>query len=374
MMIAMVYGAWSVGSRPFNMSNLWDDPRGLTGSELSFFCMAREMRNLGHRISIFTRYHSMNQSSWEGCDIFNVDELTKVGKSRLTNLDAVCSWNEPDMLRGVSPRSVRFVNQQLNDFDYCQPGFDDFVDVYSSPSDAHKAYITKLVPRPDKWEVLHNGCDPFQYPEMDRVPGRVIYASSPDRGLHLLLQEWPKIRKRVPNAHLRVFYNFHPWFEVLQNESFSQHPDVRECCFRAMYIREAMRRLKSHGVEHLHSISRVQMAREMSQARVLAYPCDTIRYTEGFSVTLMEACAAGVLPVTSSVDALGDIYGQVVPMVKAPVGDNLDEFVEYVIRGLTDEVWRRDTTERTLKFAHDYKWSILARRFENILRSRAALK
>ena len=371
MKIAFIYGPWSVGQRPFNLDSLWTDPRGLTGSEVSFFSIAREMARRGHQVTIFTRHQSRLPRDWEGCSVLDVDSLSPESTA---SFDAACSWNEPDMLRRVSPELVRLVNQQLNDFDYCQPGYDEFVDVYTSPSDAHREYIRSHTPIPEKWEVLPNGCDSSQYPDVPRVRNRVIYASSPDRGLHLLLQEWPKIRRAVPDAHLRVFYNFEPWYQRMSVETFSPYPDVRECCHRAMYIREAMRRLADHGVEHCHSISREQMAKEMAEAWVLAYPCETIRYTEGFSVTLMEACASGVLPVTSSVDSLGGIYGKVVPMVQAPARDNMPAFVDLVVKGLKDEKWRSKVVAKTKKFSKSFEWPLLAHRLEKILQPRVTAK
>lgn len=369
MNLSFVYGLWSVGARPFNLGGLWTDPRGLTGSEVSFFSIAREMSARGHRVNIFTRCTTRSRTQWDGCDVRDYDELSPASTS---DSDVVLSWNEPDVLRGVNGRALRIVNQQLNDFDYCHPGYDDFVDVYTSPSDAHCEYIKQFTPLPNKWEVLPNGCQAAQYPSVERVPGRVIYASSPDRGLHLLLQEWPKIRRAVPHANLRVFYNFQPWFAAMSNETFSPFPHVRECAHRAMYIKEAMDRLRDHGVEHCHSISRVRMAQEMAQAEVLAYPCDTIRYTEGFSVTLMEACASGVLPVTTDVDSLGAIYGSVVPMVKSPVAGRMGEFADLVIRGLTDNGWRSETVARTRSFSRSFEWTALAERLEKIIERRLA--
>ena len=39
-----------------------------------------------------------------------------------------------------------------------------------------------------------------------RNPKKLIYASSPDRGLELLLTDWFRIREFVPDAELHVFY------------------------------------------------------------------------------------------------------------------------------------------------------------------------
>lgn len=364
--IGFGYGLWCTGDRPFDIQNLWTDPRGLTGSELSFFCIAREMRRLGHEVTIFCRSKTRDVQDFDGCKVLDIGDLNF---DSTVGMDAFYSWNEPDVLRAVDSSCLTLVNQQLNDFDYCAPGYDDHVDIYTSPSEDHRSYIRGLTPSPHKWEVLANGCEPTQYGG-PKVPGRVIYASSPDRGLHLLLQCWPRIKKAVPEAHLKVFYNFAPWFERLKD--IARHPDytMRELAHRAMYIKDSLRRLEGMDIEHCQSVSRTQMATEMSQAEVLAYPCDTVRYTEGFSVTLMEACASGAVPITSSVDSLGGIYGRVVPMVNAPAREHLRQFTGLVIRALTDKPWAESVRADTKAFAEEFAWPKLASKLESLVQSR----
>ena len=185
--IAFVYGPFTLAGRLIDFNTLWDSPRGLTGSELSCICFAREMARMGHQVSLFVQ--GPNAPEFDGVPLREFGNLA--GESY--GYDAVCAWNEPDVLRAVAPGVLRLVNQQLNDFGYCRPGFDDFVDVYTSPSQSHMEYIRSHTPSPHKWTVLPNGCDPNQYDPALKVPGRVVYASSPDRGLHLLMQAWPSI-------------------------------------------------------------------------------------------------------------------------------------------------------------------------------------
>ena len=221
MKIAFVYGPMSLGNRPIDFPNVWSSSRGLTGSELSCICLSKEMAKMGHSVSFFIP--GPNAVEFDGIPLRDYANLS----SESGGYDAVCSWNEPDALRGVSPKAVRLVNQQLNDFRYCQSGFDDFVDLYTSPSQSHMDFIRTQTPSPHKWSVLPNGCDPSQYGS-SKVPGRVIYASSPDRGLHLLLQAWPAIKKAVPHAHLRVFYNMDSWLSTFVPVEHHNIPDFVE--------------------------------------------------------------------------------------------------------------------------------------------------
>jgi glycosyltransferase involved in cell wall biosynthesis len=329
------------------------------------------MHRRGHEVSLVV--HNGGVSSWEGIPIYDSSRLDVVERG----WDVVFSWNEPDLLRRVQPPSLRMVNQQLNDFNYADAGFDSFVDVYTSPSESHKAFhqrgagsMPHLMTTSAKWEVLPNGCDPDQYKDVPRVPGRVIYASSPDRGLHLLLQCWPAIRRAVPQAHLKIFYNIDDWLDRLASMEHHPHMDIQETSCRARYVKNALQKMSHLGVEKVGSSSRLQMAEELSRAVVLAYPCDTICFTEGFSVTSMEACAAGVFPVISSVDSLGQIYGGNVPMVQTPVRENLGNFTDLVVRGLTDAPFRHDAVDRARSFSRGFTWSTLAGQLERIVERR----
>lgn len=388
MRIGLIYGAFGLVSEQngFDFGNLWDDPRGLTGSELSFVRIAQEMSARGHEVQIFTFPKPGSVGHFGDVPVHHLSSLGP--RSSDVVWDAVCSWNEPDTLRCVPRARLRLVNLQINSVGHCDPGFDDFVDIWLSPSAAHRERMLRdehpygdrhpgdrrgVFRWPDggKWEVLTNGCDPNLYGKVPKVPGRVIWASSPDRGLHWLLSCWPKIRRAVPHAHLRVFYKIEPWLKSMESVDCAVYSDLREQVRRAGYIREALRRLDGHGIELMHSVSRNRIVREMSEAEVLAYPCDTVNWTEGFSVTLMEACAAGTVPVTTDVDALGSIYGGHVPVIRSPVGERLGEFSDAVIMALTTPSFRDDIVARARKLADGHRWTGIAARLESLITERA---
>jgi len=373
MKVAFIYGPMSVGQRMLRFDDIWTNERGLTGSELSCLSYARGLRDRDHEVILYTMQPvgAPYERQWEGIAVRAIDQRTTFP----SDLDAVCTWNEPDILRFVPSRAVRMVNQQLNDFQYCKPGFAEHVDFYTSPSAHHMAYMMESYPEIHPWFVLPNGCDPSSYRDGPRKPGKIIWASSPDRGLHLLLQVWGSIKKAVPEAHLDCFYNmdYGPMeeYDHAPGRLASTDPGIMEVAQRIRYIRYALKRLERLGVVHHGSVSRARMIDEMSQAMVLAYPCETIRYTEGFSVTTIEACAAGVVPIISDTDALGSIYGRHVPTVPNPASAHLQEFTDLVIRGLVDEPWRQEVRAKARALAEQYTWAKLAEQLETLLRDRS---
>src|SRR5262249_19231738 len=114
----------------------------------------------------------------------------------------------------------------------------------------------------------------------------------------------------------------------------------REHARRAKYVRDVLPDLVDHGVEFVGGVSRNQLAQEYSEAMVLAYPVDTIAWTEGFAVAILEGCASGAVPCISSCDAIGSIYGGVCPMV---------EVIQHCRRfDYTDSIYGDDDSEEEI--------------------------
>lgn len=305
------------------------DPRGLTGSEIGFIRICQELVRLGHDVTAFTQ---SGESEYEGLKIRPLETRNE------SEFDVALSINEPETLRDMRAK-VKACEQWLNSFDYCAADVGSLVDVWVSPSDAHREFMlsqghdtradgngtpgTAFAPQADNWVAIPLGCDPERYDGVaEKVPGRVVYCSSPDRGLHWVLQEWPYIKRAVPHATLKIFYRLKPWLDAFkpggQSPRLWFRPELPEyfaptepLLARAHYIEQALKRMSGPewGITVCDSVSREQIEREMCEAEVLAYPVDTVRWSEGFSCTILEGCAARACPVLWDCDAIGQVYG-----------------------------------------------------------------
>lgn len=367
MKIAFLFGAWSIGTRPLDFNSLWSNPRGLTGSDLGVCVTAKEMAKLEHDVSLFTVCEANQPSIWEGVKIYDIRSQINLITS---DFDAVISWSEPDVLRSIPKGPVRIVCQMLNDFTYCQAGFDDFVDVWTAPCQMLIDHLTSKSdgPSKNKFVVLPLGCDPSWYSDQ-RISGRVIWASSADRGLHWLLQEWPKIKVAVPYADLRIFYNFNYGSVENMEPNSNNHPHFLEMGQRARYMKEAIKRLKHFGVLQVGSVSRDRMHQEMSMASVCAFSCDTVAFTEGFSVATLEAHASSTVPILTDVDCLGSIYnnsGAIV--IKSPIKNHISDFTNAVIKALSDQSFANSVIGKCKRFAEEHTWAKSTIQLEDIIK------
>jgi len=366
--IALLYGRWCLsfrGSLPLKGHR--QDPRGLTGSEFGFIRIAQELTKLGHEVTCYT---VSDETEFEGITVKSTDDIGQIDSS----CDVAISINEPELLRDCKAK-FRVCQMWLNSFDFCRVGFDEHVDLWCSPSqghldmvlrEPHDVHLTETgatalyIADPNKWCVLPLGCDPERYDiGVAKVPGRVVYCSSPDRGLHWLLQEWPAIKRAVPHATLKIFYRLRAWIDGFNATGYS--PPIEALRARAVYIDECLLRMSGAewGIEVCDSVSREQIEREMCEAEVLAYPCDTTRWSEGFSCTILEACAARACPVITDCDALGSIYDGACRVMPR---ENIGAWRDAVIGALQWEETRDDWNARARAFAEKHTWALHAER------------
>jgi|SRR3984957_4892746 len=378
--IEFIYGPFSSAGKQFNFQDIYGDSSGLTGSETSCFSFATEMANRGHNVSLYAPINDCIPPTYVWGKV-NVKRLQSVGFARQPP-EVMYTWNEPDVFKYCPSSALRIVNQQLNDFGYCQfSDYDDYVDIYTSPSDCHRKYISQSTPIKEKWEVLGNGFDPKMFFPREKKQYSVVYASSPDRGLHILLEAWPKIKKQVPQATLDIYYDCTNYFHHItaREKNYANNlikdPAMLEYINRGKYIIYALDKMKSgYDIIHHQAVSKKNMAEKMGQASVLAYPCSSVSFTEGFSATTIESCASGMVPIISNQDALEQIYGEVVPMVKTPTHSNIDSFITLVVKALTDKKFQEETTAKTIQFAKDYTWTKLTDHLETIIEKGLAKK
>src|SRR5688500_7620896 len=365
MNLALIFSTWNLAFRgAFTFAGLWDDPRGLSGSEVAFVQYARALKAAGHEVTLYT---DSTDQDFEGMAVRPLDART------ITPHDAAISFNDPEPLRHFTG-ALRVFVQYVNSFDYCEHDMPSFVDLFVSPSEAHCRMLTgktwplktgKWTPDPRDWVVVPLACDPSEY-SGDKVPGRVIHCSSPDRGLHWLLQEWPAIKRAVPHAELHIYYRLRAWLDQWDRTKYN--PALESSRARALHIEECFRRMGDRWGVFVHdAVSRREIATALSEAELLAYPCDTVAWTEGFSCSTLEACAARACPVIWDTDALGDIYRDAA--VVTPRGDT-ERWRKTVIELLTNQRLRDDVNDRAEAFAETMTWTNSAEKLLDAIQSR----
>ncbi len=188
-----------------------------------------------------------------------------------------------------------------------------------------------------------------------RRPARLAYASTPFRGLDVLLDLFPRIRAAVPEAELDVFSSMRVY-------GMAESDDRKQ--FRALY-----RKAKQPGVTLVGSLPQLELARRLQEARLLAYPN---HYAETFCIAVAEAEAAGCAIVTSALGALPETVGDAGVCVPGdPHGPAYQQaFVEACVTLLTDDARCEAMSGQGLARSwRDYAWPAIAEGWETVCRT-----
>lgn len=128
---------------------------------------------------------------------------------------------------------------------------------------------------------------------VERNPHRIMWASSPDRGLLNLLKIFRRVREWVSDAELYIAYGFNNIDKLI-----SMGPEYASF---ARAKEQILREANQPGVYWLGRVSQPELLREWAKTGLLVYPT-TFRETS--CATIMEAQAMGAIPVVSPVWAL----------------------------------------------------------------------
>ena len=150
----------------------------------------------------------------------------------------------------------------------------------------------------DKITITRNGIRPERFADSDpktsnpfasrKNSNKIVFPSSPDRGLDRAMIVLDEVRKTYPDIELHVFYgieHLHKW----------GHAELQQ---RLKTMMESRPWVKYHG-----ATQQDVLMDHFKEAVIWLHPCDFI---ESSCITAMEMVCAGVYPVTRSLGGLAD--------------------------------------------------------------------
>lgn len=199
----------------------------------------------------------------------------------------------------------------------------------------HAGYLREKYPTADI-VVSGNGIDPERFVRtnaVQRIPHRLIYAQSPDRGLDVLLKAWPEIRAMRPDAELHVFYGF--------DLARQRLPE---------WTAQVEMLAKQGGVTLHGRIDQEALAAEYLKADALLYPAlmpNGEPFAETYCISVVEAQAAGCMPITPTHGALGETNARGIHA----------ESMKYQLRELADW-WSASDAYRERRRGEMREWAV----------------
>jgi 2-polyprenyl-3-methyl-5-hydroxy-6-metoxy-1,4-benzoquinol methylase/glycosyltransferase involved in cell wall biosynthesis len=308
---------------------------GIGGSETMVVEMAKRLALAGHRVRVFTSTGKYGEGVFDGVEYRQTGHLMLGG-----SCDVFIAWRNASILGLAWKADLRLL--WVHDVFAGAATHRNLLkaDRILALSEWHKGFMVghhNLAP--EHVRVTRNGIDLSRFDEVvERNPHKMVYSSSPDRGLPALLAMWPKIRERVPDAELHVFYGFDNW----EKAALSRGDEAQLRAIRQLVDR--MHALSTEGVVYRGKVDQKTLAREFLSAGVWGYPT---WFSETSCLTAMEAQAAGLRIVTSAIAALEETAGYEHCVLLE--GDWLSEpyqtaFIEEVERALTapERAWTKE--------------------------------
>ncbi len=139
--------------------------------------------------------------------------------------------------------------------------------------------------------VIGNGLQPRLFespPNLEFREPVIVYTLHPDRGLAHLLDIYDRVRRRMGGTELHLYS---------RSTIYGTSVEDDERVYGDLY---ALARTIP-GVRHFDPVNQHALARAMSRAMVYAYPTTT---EETFCISLLEAQAAGLVPIASTCGAI----------------------------------------------------------------------
>ena len=349
------------GVEPWNPDTM--KASGIGGSETMAAEMARLLAARGHRVRLFgdcpglegtfddVRYLDAPKFQDVSCDMFISSRRPHVFDDDFgLKARATMCWVHDVSLGGAltHARALR-------------------VDRILALSQWHKDNILnchKFV-RPDQVIVTRNGIDVSRFDhDVPRNPQKAVYSSSPDRGLDVAVRAWPKVRERVPDAELHVFYGFHTWEVTVQSTGDEGQKKLIQ------HLKNQLKEYEKHGVVFHGRIGQEELAKEFLSAGVWAYPT---WFSETSCITAMEAQAAGLHIVTSPIAALNETVGGRGDMIPGDwlSPDYMVRWVDAVVGHMTPRAVEADAIDRKAlrDYARDnFGWESLADEWDAMIK------
>ena len=337
MNVSILVGRGASGDHgPIDFWLLYEN-RALNGSESTAINMARALSSRGHAVTIIAP-----DALTEGVTPERLI-VRKTGWGASPNVCVVVS--DPGALSTAPSTAFRVNLHQLGDM-VDGAAHNAYVDAHVFVSPGQLQHVLATTPGLDATKVLWipNSINPefFAPQPLEARARRMAWISSPDRGLHRLLEMWPDIRSRVSDVELAIYYRIDPFLQQWKDRS-GPFGD------RARYILsafEAFGRNGENGITVHGPTGNRQLATDLCRTRVLPYTFDPLSFTETFCVAIVDAAAAGCVPLCSDLDVLAENFGEMATVIPGRPGDSRDAWVNAICTALADDAWAREAQKR----------------------------
>lgn len=205
--------------------------------------------------------------------------------------------------------------------------------------------------------VIRNAIEPIEFKEKPKDKLKLIYTSTPFRGLELLLDSFEALGR--DDIELDVYSS-----SLVYGTGYQKHTAGQ---FDALFERAA----NTKGVNYHGYAENADVKKALQEAHIFAYPSV---FEETACLSMIEAGAAGLSLVTTDLGALpetGSMYANMMP-VQADgkvLTDNYTKLLSHSIDTYWDKAVQDNLKEQSDFFNKYYNWETRAKQWEQLFDS-----
>lgn len=260
----------------------WDPDsieKGIPGSEEAVIYMSQSLTKLGYQVTVLGNPPPNSIHSKQTANPRFIHFQDKIDPT-----DIAISWRMPEMgphLKKQAKKVYLWPHDILTYF-VAPEKVDAFDDVLWLSHAQREQWIAMSPAFAKFTKIFGNGIIPEQFvPIQERKnPYSCIYGSNYARGLEVLLNIWPRVKKEFPKATLDIYYGWQHWGLLSVEKEIKLRMQIQE--------------LAPLGVTDRGLVGHAELNKAYGRASFWTYPCTAF---ETFCITALRAQLAGAMPV-----------------------------------------------------------------------------
>lgn len=191
----------------------------------------------------------------------------------------------------------------------------------------------------------------------EKIPHRMIWCHTPERGLIHLARQWPAILKAVPDATLAMTYGLERSWEDNKwaMDTIAEH--LAQCM--------SWKRQYADSIVDIGRVTKDEVKMVQAQSEVMSYPCDAPLPGIVTTFSVMECAAAGNALIVPELEGIPEEFSSIALMLPIPISE--PEWVDVTVALLTDEQRKKDMAEAGREWALGRPWSEYARKWQEVV-------
>ena len=287
--------------------------RGIGGSETAAVMISKELAARGHKVRVYCYCEGL-EGKFDGVEYISYEKFDY----KTTICDVfVTSRRAATLIEGKVQARITALWMHDNHIGQTTPDLAKAMfraDLIMGVSPWHRDFIRKTYPfiDPTKIVATRNGIDKSKFNPNDPLPPKkqkLVFTSSPDRGLNLALDLFSRVKEEVKDAELHVYYGFDNALKTIaaaQSVNGLDHgllskEEIESMTKEIEFMTSKIEETK--GVVMHGRVSQAQLANELLESKIWFYPT---HFQESSCISVMEAQAAGCIPITTALAALND--------------------------------------------------------------------